>query len=123
MTPLAATLLATWLVTAAAPPSIAVLPVRTHTLPANKTAVLDTLLVAGVADLRAYRVIGSGDINAMLGLDKMKAAVGCDDLSCAADIGGATPDPDPHRVSGTERAPAQHRREGGAQRRYVQCGL
>ena len=25
----------------------------------------------------------------MLGLDKMKQAVGCDDVSCAAEIGGA----------------------------------
>ncbi|MEK7704885.1 MAG: hypothetical protein AAB426_07995, partial [Myxococcota bacterium] len=35
------------------------------------------------------QVIGAQDINAILGLDKMKDALGCNDLSCAVQIGGA----------------------------------
>lgn len=50
---------------------------------------LDEMLLAGLAKERDYQVLGPADINAMLGVEKLKDAMGCDDVSCAAEIGGA----------------------------------
>jgi len=69
--------------------SIAVLPLASKTLDANKVSVLDSLVVTGVSEIGKYRVVSAADVNAMLGLEKMKSAVGCTDLTCAAEIGGA----------------------------------
>src|SRR3954469_24747603 len=38
---------------------------------------------------RGQSVIGKSDIEALLGLERMKDAVGCTDTSCLAEIGGA----------------------------------
>jgi len=70
-------------------PAIAVMPLGTKTLDANKVSVLDNLVVTAVSEIGAYRVISASDINAILGLEKMKDAAGCSDLGCAANIGGA----------------------------------
>jgi hypothetical protein len=42
-----------------------------------------------VHDSRRYKAMGAADINALLGVEKMKDAVGCTDASCLAEIGGA----------------------------------
>jgi len=69
--------------------SMAVMPLVPQRIDAEITTVLDELLVTEVYDKADYKVIGASDINAMLGLDKMKSALGCDDVSCAAELGGA----------------------------------
>ena len=65
------------------------MPLVTKTLQSKTTSVLDNLVVAVVDEIGRYRVIGANDINALMGLDKMKDAVGCSDVTCAAEIGGA----------------------------------
>ncbi|OGQ77270.1 MAG: hypothetical protein A2289_02260 [Deltaproteobacteria bacterium RIFOXYA12_FULL_58_15] len=73
----------------AAETKLAVMPLTAKRVPASTVEILDDLLVNEVGAKSGSIVIGSQDINAMLGLDKMKDALGCTDLSCAADIGGA----------------------------------
>ncbi len=70
-------------------PALAVMPLRSATLPSETVSTLDNLLVTVVSDHGGYRVVSAGDINAMLGLERMKEAAGCDDLACAVEIGGA----------------------------------
>ncbi|OGQ91390.1 MAG: hypothetical protein A2289_21695 [Deltaproteobacteria bacterium RIFOXYA12_FULL_58_15] len=65
------------------------MPVQPQRIPAEIAAILDELLVTEMHERSGMRVIGSSDINAMIGLEKMKSALGCDDVSCAAEIGGA----------------------------------
>jgi hypothetical protein len=69
--------------------AIAVMPLRTTTIDATAVRVLDNLLVAAVAEAVPYRVISPQDVSSMLGFDRLKQAVGCEELSCAADIAGA----------------------------------
>lgn len=68
---------------------IAVMPLVGNRVPETTVAILNELLIAEVDELTDHNVIGTSDINAMLGLEKMKEAVGCDDVACAAEIGGA----------------------------------
>ena len=65
--------------------ALAVLPLQTRSLAADKVSILDDILVTSVAELGLYRVISASDVNAMLGLDKMKQALGCSDLSRGRD--------------------------------------
>ena len=69
--------------------AIAVLPLRSNTLEEKTLRVLDNLLVSGVDELGAYRVISPQDVSAVLGFDRMKQVAGCDDVSCAAELAGA----------------------------------
>lgn len=39
--------------------------------------------------VKNLRTVGQDDINAVLGVDKQKQAIGCGDVSCMAEIGGA----------------------------------
>ncbi len=48
----------------------------------------DTILTV-VAEMGKYEVIGQNDIQALLGFEKNKELLGCDDVSCLAEIGGA----------------------------------
>lgn len=68
---------------------LAVMPLQTHSIDLKTKAILDDLLVADVDQLGLYDVVGTNDINAMLGLEQMKEALGCSDTACAAEIGGA----------------------------------
>jgi TolB-like protein len=72
-----------------APRSVAVVPLVAKRLPKETVAVLDDLLLTSIAQLKGYRALGPSDINAMLGVEKMKQTLGCDDVSCAAELGGA----------------------------------
>lgn len=54
----------------------------------NATTLMDDLLLAELQS-SGFDALGPGDINAMLGFERMKEASGCDDLSCVAEIGGA----------------------------------
>jgi TolB-like protein len=70
-------------------PKLAVMPFAAQGVEDRVAKILDTLLVTEIDHLGHYEVIGSQDINAILGLDKMKEAMGCTDMSCASSIGGA----------------------------------
>ncbi len=72
-----------------AQPKIAVLPCAAQRVEESVTKILDDLLINQVYELGRYETIGARDIDAMIGLEKMKEAVGCEDVACAADIGGA----------------------------------
>ncbi|MBI3178694.1 MAG: hypothetical protein HYZ27_03480 [Deltaproteobacteria bacterium] len=69
--------------------SIAVLPLQIKRLERELGALLDELLVSNVSASGCFKVISSSDINAMLGLEKLKDVSGCSDTACAAEIGGA----------------------------------
>ncbi|MBI5509606.1 MAG: hypothetical protein HY903_12710 [Deltaproteobacteria bacterium] len=47
------------------------------------------VLVTGLAKTGIFEVISKNEINAILGLEKAKDMVGCDQASCMAEIGGA----------------------------------
>ncbi len=70
-------------------PKLAVLPLSAGQIAPETARILDDLLTSSIYRLKAYDVVNSADINALLGLDKMKDALGCNDVSCAAEIGGA----------------------------------
>jgi hypothetical protein len=46
-------------------------------------------VLTAVSDRGEYEVIGMDDIEAIIGFDRQKDLLGCDDVSCFADIGGA----------------------------------
>jgi hypothetical protein len=48
----------------------------------------ELVLVAAAANGR-FEVIGPSDLEALLGLERLKDAVGCDDVSCFSELGGA----------------------------------
>jgi TolB-like protein len=71
-------------------PTIAVMEFRAKGgMNQDKADALGEMLATAIQDLGTYQVIAKSDIEAMLGLEKMKDAVGCDDASCLAQIGGA----------------------------------
>lgn len=51
--------------------------------------ILDDLLTAEIAKHHEAKVISARDLNALLNVEQMKDALGCDDIACAAEIGGA----------------------------------
>lgn len=68
---------------------LAVLPMSVNRLSPEVGKAIDQLLVGALDDLAKHDVITAADISAMLGLERMKDVVGCTDVSCAAEIGGA----------------------------------
>lgn len=77
---------------AAAPvKSVAVLPLKAKNKASQEvSSVLDDLVLAAVQrHASGLRVIGQSDIDAVLGFEKTKELIGCDGLSCAAEIAGA----------------------------------
>src|SRR2546421_11369337 len=72
------------------PAGIAVLPIKAKGK-ADKAVieVLDDLLLSALQSQGGVRVIGKSDIDAMLGFEKTKDAVGCTEVACAAEIAGA----------------------------------
>lgn len=76
---------------AAMPKSVAVVPLQVKgSLPKSIATVLDDFVLAGVQKgLSGVRVVGQGDIEAMLGVEKKKDALGCSSAACIAEIGGA----------------------------------
>lgn len=76
---------------AAEPPQlkIVVMPLTASRVDSAAVEVLDELLTTFVRGLGRYQVIGKSDIDSMLGLENMKDQMGCDDATCAAEIGGA----------------------------------
>ncbi|MBI5508099.1 MAG: hypothetical protein HY903_05040 [Deltaproteobacteria bacterium] len=74
---------------AAAAAKLVVMPLRFSELPEAAVGTLNELLANSVRRLGKYEVIGRSDIDAMLGLENLKDQLGCDDVTCAAEIGGA----------------------------------
>jgi len=68
---------------------IAVMPLTPKRIAPETVSILDELLLAAVSKHTRYEVIGISDIEAMLGLEKIKDVLGCGDVSCAAEIGGS----------------------------------
>jgi hypothetical protein len=56
--------------------------------PALQTAAIDALATAA-ARVEGYQVVSRSELEQMIGAEKIKDAVGCDDLSCLAEIGAA----------------------------------
>ncbi|NOZ87810.1 MAG: hypothetical protein GXP49_16425 [Deltaproteobacteria bacterium] len=50
--------------------------------------VLSDMLATQIRNLGGYEVVTRSDIESMLGLEKAKEFIGCDDASCLAEIGG-----------------------------------
>ena len=73
----------------AALPKAAVMPLSAKRISKDITEILDDLLLAALEDSGKFQVLGINDINAMLGLEKMKTVMGCSDVACAVEIGGA----------------------------------
>jgi TolB-like protein len=74
---------------AATLPKIAVMPLAAKRVPKEMVEVLDEVLLHQLQKLERYKVIGTAEINAMLGFERMKDAAGCNETACASDIGGA----------------------------------
>src|SRR5512142_3238640 len=70
-------------------PKLVVMPLQASGLSEPAVKMLDELLVDSVRRLGKHQVIGKTDIDTMLGLENMKDQLGCDDVACAAQIGGA----------------------------------
>jgi hypothetical protein len=70
-------------------PMLLVLPLKSEPQLASTARALDEMLLKSLHDTKRYQVVGQEDLNALLGVEKMKDAAGCDDVACAAEIGGA----------------------------------
>lgn len=68
---------------------LVVMPLRAPDIEPDVRATLDDVLVQSIRSLGHYEVLGYSDVNALLGLEKSKDALGCDDVACAVEIGGA----------------------------------
>ena len=69
--------------------SMAVLPLQARRVEPEIVAIIDDLLATELSTHHDAQVISSSDIEAMLNVEQQKDAFGCDDVTCAAEIGGA----------------------------------
>jgi hypothetical protein len=69
--------------------TVIVMPLKVSGLPQDAADVLDSLTAVLFDELSPYKVVSVADINAQLGLEKMKQIAGCDSASCAAEIAGS----------------------------------
>ncbi len=67
----------------------AVMPLQGKRIDKATTGIVDDLVVTAVDRCSQTHVISPSDINAMLGLERLKDAAGCDDISCATEISNA----------------------------------
>ncbi len=69
---------------------IAVLPVQLEKSAEGKVPnLIGEVLLTAVQSATRDDVIGQEDINALIGFEKQKSLLGCDDVACMAEIGGA----------------------------------
>jgi len=68
---------------------VAVMPLAPLKVDPETVEILDEILTIEVARHGEFSVISRKDIDAMLGMERMKEVLGCDDLSCAVEISGA----------------------------------
>jgi hypothetical protein len=74
---------------AASRPKIAVMPLRAERVGSDVVRILDDLLLIEVGRDDRYEAIGAKEINAFLAAEGMKDMLGCDEVTCASEIGGA----------------------------------
>ncbi|MBI5508616.1 MAG: hypothetical protein HY903_07675 [Deltaproteobacteria bacterium] len=70
-------------------PTLLIMPLKSELGLETAARSLDELILTAAHGIGRYRVLGPADLNALLGVEALKDAVGCDDVSCAAEIGGA----------------------------------
>lgn len=70
-------------------PRAAVMPLKAKRVTREIVRILDDLLVNALGATGRLRVIGSEEIEAVLAAENIKDQLGCDSISCAAEIGGA----------------------------------
>ena len=70
---------------------LAVLPVQALAGAKEKLPreILNDTVVTAAADSSGYEVVGQDDIHALISFDQQKNLLGCDDVQCFAEIGGA----------------------------------
>ena len=68
---------------------IAIMPLKAQRVKTEIVQILDTLVVAHVGRVAKHDVIGADEISAFLDMEGMKDKLGCTDVACAAEIGGA----------------------------------
>ncbi|MEO1172816.1 MAG: hypothetical protein AAFX94_12330 [Myxococcota bacterium] len=68
---------------------VSVLPLAARRVEPDIVLILDDVLTAEVAKNHDGRVIGTRDLGSLLDVEQMKDALGCNDVACAAEIGGA----------------------------------
>lgn len=82
-------------------PTLLVMPLTSQRRLKEFAQGLDAIIITAVSESDAYSVLGPSDIDALLGVEALKDAVGCDDVQCAAEIGGALGAP--YSISGVLR--------------------
>jgi TolB-like protein len=70
-------------------PSLVVLALRAVAADAERASFLDELLLQQIERVGRFKVLGMSDLKALIGFDKARQVAGCDEASCAAEIGGA----------------------------------
>lgn len=70
-------------------PKLAVMPLIGVRVDAEITKILTDVLTVRVGELGVYEVIAADEVNAMLDAERFKDALACDNVACAAEIGGA----------------------------------
>ncbi len=66
----------------------AAMPFKTKDVAAQMAFVLDELLLSELQQ-SGFEAIGPDDINSLIGFEKTKQAVGCDEMTCMSEIGNA----------------------------------
>ena len=66
----------------------AAMPLKTKDIGEQMGFIMDELLLTELQS-SGFEAIGPDDINAMIGFEKTKEAVGCDEMSCISEIGNA----------------------------------
>ena len=87
MTPLTCALW--WVWAAAGPARLAVLPVQLEPNADVPVRILNDAVLTATARASRHEVVGQDDLNALLSFEKQKELLGCDEVSCFAEIGGA----------------------------------
>jgi hypothetical protein len=70
-------------------PGLLIMPLKSELGLEVAARALDELILTAVHDIGRHRVLGPADLNAVLGVERLRDAMGCDEVSCAAEIGGA----------------------------------
>ncbi len=68
-------------------PRLVVLPLEPRRLDPATASVLDAVLVDALAEASDYDILGARDVDAMLGAERLKDAIGCTSVMCASEIG------------------------------------
>jgi hypothetical protein len=66
----------------------AAMPLRASSVSKDVTFIVDELLLTELQQA-GFEAVGPDDINAMVGFEKTKETVGCDEASCVAELGSA----------------------------------